>query len=531
MISIKAEQKKVGIILVFILILGAVLLLYQLGQKSFWISEMDSLNKARANLKFILKTVHMSPFYHFLLHFWTKISLKESFVRLPSVVFALFSILLLFKLGKTLFNYKIGLLSSFFLAISPMFILYAREARMYSLLVLLSLFSISFFVKLLEKNKIIYWLGYLSSTLLGVFTHASIFFIIGFQNIFILFERRRYREIVKRWWLIQSLIIILPLFLRFLPSIYRFRDLIYFVRYRIPYSLPFSSWVNIPYTFFAFSLGETVMPWNLYIVIPAAFIFGSCFILGWYSIRANKEKLLSMGLYFVFPLLVIAFFNNFWPKYLLPILPAYYLIISIGILRLKNIKIKTFLVLSIALLSSYSLFNYYTNSHFHNMNYVEPYRELMQYIKKNSYKDDGLICSYNPCLSHYYQVEGLGLRRYYFLDFIDKEKEDKPLVSSSALQQIKKLHPRIWIIQDQYAQRYMIDKEIHIHPRMWIIQGQRAQRYMYQYLDKIIGWLSRNLKLIESKKFAQDMDIKLKRKFIDKNFLDFRIILSLYQSK
>ncbi|MCH7887721.1 MAG: glycosyltransferase family 39 protein, partial [Proteobacteria bacterium] len=80
--------------------------------------------------------------------FWTKLfDVSEISLRLFSAVFGSLSIIIVYLVAKELSNNKIALLSSFIFSLSMANIQYSQEARLYSLLVFISLSSVYFFIK------------------------------------------------------------------------------------------------------------------------------------------------------------------------------------------------------------------------------------------------------------------------------------------------------------------------------------------------------------------------------------------------
>ncbi|MDJ0553696.1 MAG: glycosyltransferase family 39 protein [Microcoleaceae cyanobacterium MO_207.B10] len=63
----------------------------------------------------------------------------ETWLRVPAIIFAVASLYLIYRLGTYLFSNKIGFLSAFLLAISPLFINHAQEIRYYTMSVCLGL--------------------------------------------------------------------------------------------------------------------------------------------------------------------------------------------------------------------------------------------------------------------------------------------------------------------------------------------------------------------------------------------------------
>src|SRR3990167_4926541 len=92
--------------------------------------------------KYFSKGSGEMPVYYILVHYWTKIfGLSEFKLRFFSAIFGIASIYMIFLLGKTIFNEKVGLIAAFILSINHQHIYYSQEARNYSFLVFLALLS------------------------------------------------------------------------------------------------------------------------------------------------------------------------------------------------------------------------------------------------------------------------------------------------------------------------------------------------------------------------------------------------------
>lgn len=155
-------NKKVLILLVFILILGSVLRFYGLENQSLWHDELSTYNVVNSNNIFdvIHKGVHFEskiPGYFVILYFFTKyLGDSESILRLPSAISGVLSILVMFLLGSRLFSYREGLIASALVAALWCPVHYSQEARPYSSLLLFTMLSTYFWipiVRLSHKNS------------------------------------------------------------------------------------------------------------------------------------------------------------------------------------------------------------------------------------------------------------------------------------------------------------------------------------------------------------------------------------------
>lgn len=221
---IKFKSKRKELILLAILLLGLFLRIYDLSTESIWFDEGGSVLYAKLNIFPLLETVSSQdctpPFYYVILHFWISIfGESEFFLRLFSVIVSLSSIYFLYKVGALLYNKHVGLLSSLILSVSSFHIYYSQEARSYGLMVLLTLLSFYFLLKILKKGKLAVSFGYIITSVLLIYTHIYGIFIIIAQNIYILtifFLSRETLEInIKKWILLQS-----SIFIVYLPWVY-----------------------------------------------------------------------------------------------------------------------------------------------------------------------------------------------------------------------------------------------------------------------------------------------------------------------
>ena len=146
MVKIDTLNNK-AIALLIVLILAAGLRLFLIGNKSLWFDETASVHLAKLptetlwNLRWIRPESH-PPLYYYGLSYWIRwFSSSETSIRLPSALISLVNVALLYVLGNRLFSYRVGLLAAALLALSPLHIWYAQEARMYVFMTTIMLLS------------------------------------------------------------------------------------------------------------------------------------------------------------------------------------------------------------------------------------------------------------------------------------------------------------------------------------------------------------------------------------------------------
>ena len=172
-----------------ILLLGAALRFYGLGEQCYFHDEIFELHVARRSIPYIIEAVNIhpvhSPLNQFISHYFLFLGQNEFVLRLPAAIWGVLGVWVIYLAGSAFFNRRVGLFSAFLLAISSYHIRYSQEARMYALLVLGALLSQYFFWKGLQGENKKNWIGYIIATTLALYTHLFAVFIVASQGIFI----------------------------------------------------------------------------------------------------------------------------------------------------------------------------------------------------------------------------------------------------------------------------------------------------------------------------------------------------------
>ena len=217
--DVRSLIQSIGIELTLFMILsvGLFLRIYHLGYESIWVDEGYSIIFAKLNFPQLIevtsKDVH-TPFYFMILHYWINLFGDSEFsIRFPSAVFGFIAIVMVYKVGGLIFDKKVGLLSSLILALSVFHIHYSQDARMYSLMALLSLVSMYFFIRLIKEGSFGTSIGYVLSNTLLIYTQYFGLFIVVAQNIYLatmfLLSRETLKISLRRWVLLQATLILL----------------------------------------------------------------------------------------------------------------------------------------------------------------------------------------------------------------------------------------------------------------------------------------------------------------------------------
>lgn len=140
--------------------------------------ELFSWSLATSEWSFLFKEGFrhgQQPLYYFLLKIWSFITPQNDYwVRLPSLLLGLGSIVYLFKMAKELFKENQVYLQGFFVLLFPQLIFYSTYARPYALLLFLSCLNLFFLLKKYfteEKESKNLNLGFFLSLFALVLTH------------------------------------------------------------------------------------------------------------------------------------------------------------------------------------------------------------------------------------------------------------------------------------------------------------------------------------------------------------------------
>lgn len=367
-------KKKAWLILILILLLATLLRVWGIENESYWLDEAISIRQAQekdysATFDMVKNDVHL-PLHITLLHFWVKIfGTSESSSRVLSLIFGIVGIWIFYLLTKKLYGEKTSLVSTLIFAISPIMIYYSQEARLYSLFVLLSLASIYFFLKFIDKNDYKNLIYYGLFTLLLIYTHLFAFLLLFVQNVYILhINKYRIKKLFK--WICSQLF----LFIMFLPWIGNLLKQV-------------SSTLNtmwIPKPNMGIILKSILdLLGNKYILL--IFLFCIIYVIltkNYKSIERNKIVFLVLWLLVPF-IIVLAYSYLISPvyhtRYVIFVIPAFFIILGMLISRIYE-KNK---ILSYTLLGLVIIFSFITI--INQVNHVDKddWRSVASYIKEN----------------------------------------------------------------------------------------------------------------------------------------------------
>lgn len=386
--------------LVMILLLGIAIRLYNPTFRSLWGDEAHSFYLAqqitpRSIIPVTINLIKEShlPVYFALLSAWMGIfGVSEYAMRSLSILIGIFGLIAFFFFSRKMFDEKTALISMFLLAFSPLAVMHSQEIRMYGFLFLLStLSSLCFWELVSGKRSALNSAGYFISALLLVMTHIYGALIIAAQFVYLLFDywRDRKTAVFIHLLILQILIgaLAFPIYARMV-----FLNLFAVVSGTSDMAFSVFPWyLKLFLIFFVLSLGETVAPWNIWVVLPAALVFGRLFLSSFKG--CSDKRIVFLLIFCLFPILVSAIFlKPTMPKYQIISLPFYLLLVGHSIALIEKRIIKYGIISLIMIVQFYSIYNYFNFRDYHNSNQMEPWREAAASIE-NQYRKGDIVLS------------------------------------------------------------------------------------------------------------------------------------------
>ena len=206
-------QRYIGKLLAItgILILASVLMLQGLLEFSLWGDETWTIWCSSADLLTTYTRVvndNNGPLYYLALNLWMRVAGDGEFAtRYFSVLLGILNIALVYRLGRTAFGtHGAGVYAALAVAVAGYHITYARETRMYPMLIGQVLLSVLLYIRWLRRPTRRNALGYILATGSIFYNHYYGMLIVPIQWLhFLLFGRRAG---IKRWLMLQGVLLL-----------------------------------------------------------------------------------------------------------------------------------------------------------------------------------------------------------------------------------------------------------------------------------------------------------------------------------
>lgn len=346
-----------------IVTLGALVArLWSIGSESVWLDEATSIWLAGMPLREMVPWTAVDihpPLYYAVLHAWLVLGEGEAQTRLFSALCGVASVAVLYMIVWRLAGTWTAIAAAALLATSPLHVWYSQQVRMYALLTLLALVSSYCMLRAVLDGRRWAWPAYGIFAVAMLYTHYYAFFVLLFQNVFALYLlwRRCISPAIWRRWLAAQALAALA-FLPWLPTMIR------------QVQSGGGGWVartgepgvdSLVATVINYTLGSDLRWYAPWLRRVAYVLFGGLAVAGVLSAWRTRRGglLVAFGLcYLVAPLGVAWLVSQVKPlysvRYLLPFLPAYYILIGQGATALPRLagavgRVASFIVVALAL--------------------------------------------------------------------------------------------------------------------------------------------------------------------------------------
>ncbi|CCQ34444.1 dolichol-phosphate mannosyltransferase protein [Halorhabdus tiamatea SARL4B] len=187
---------------------------YAIGAESLWYDEVYTarvvLDRGIRNIVFVLPTedVH-PPLYYAILWVWTRVTgVSAVSIRALSLLASVASIPFVYAIARRLYDRRVGLFSALLFTLSPFYVYYAQEARMYAVMTFLTVWASYAMLGWLDGAPG-WWRsewGYGIATVILVYTHAFGILIPFAQTVYVLafVDRTDAREWFVDWRNMQT---------------------------------------------------------------------------------------------------------------------------------------------------------------------------------------------------------------------------------------------------------------------------------------------------------------------------------------
>jgi mannosyltransferase len=367
---------------------AGVLCFLQLGDKSLWHDEAFSIALARLNLSSLWTAITsgeaFSGLYYLVLKPWVQIGDGETWVRIPSAIFATGSVYAFYILSRRLFGAGTASVAGMLMIVNAFFIEYAQEARSYSLVLLATIVSSYVFVRAVEDSTIASWLTYAAIGSFAFYAHPfAVLVLVGhLASLAVRHPRPRWTHVGMAYGAIAlaatPLVILLlagdPLQRAFASGASLGAVKALFLNLTGGYGVPGGFLLLLAY-FGACCLALIVVARAFLITSDARRRWSYGFVISWLGVPIATSFVVSLAR----PTLV--------PRYLIVALPALLLLASIGITQFLGRRLAIGATLAVVLFGLYSLGHYYSADYKNGENW----NAAVSFVTSQVLPGDGII--------------------------------------------------------------------------------------------------------------------------------------------
>jgi mannosyltransferase len=221
----RGPSRRATVISVSVLVaLGVALRWYRIGSQPLWVDEATSLKFAHLSLGQLWSWPTVAdpgnpPLYYTLLHWWIRFGDREGTLRLLSALFGLATIPVVYALGRTVRDHRLGVLAALLFTVSPFQVWYSQEARGYALLTFgasIAMLGVAWLLRHPERAGSVRTAGwalgaYVLGTAVALLSHDTAVLLLVGANVLMVgwWVVRRTPGFLRTWLLAQAAVVVL----------------------------------------------------------------------------------------------------------------------------------------------------------------------------------------------------------------------------------------------------------------------------------------------------------------------------------
>lgn len=492
--------------LVFTMFLG----FRDLGERSLWDDEVTSIEFARRPPAEIWRArdPNLSPFYYLLVRAWRgALCEEEASLRGLSAAGRVLGFAAIVAFGAAVLGSRGASLSAVLYAVSPPVLLYGRELRPYPLLLAFSCAGLACLWRAGTTDRVRWAVAAGVALVIALMLHYSTLFLLGGLLAAHLLPSLR----TRRWALGVTLGVVL---LGVLPwagvFVENLSNLLFAASGREQVPIPFGPPGKASYALFGLVLGETVLPWNWLMVVPAALGSAVLCVLGWRALADRRELRAFLVVPLALAVAALSLTMKAGPRYVFLLLPCLVALFAAGVLGDAPRWLRVGALLAVVVPQLVSERNVLAGREHHNMAMVEPSREVASFLRKEFEEGDVLVYTANPGPLVYY-LEGLTEPRYLAWD------AEAKLVGGSRSETFDE-----FLAASVGRTVWWIDRSTGFVPQAEAL-ADRADELRTALMRRGAGSVEWP--------FGHDPDAAEKRRWIQKAFLDDRIVVRRFDAR
>ena len=482
----RVREARIRYVLLALVLTAFALRVDHLDFQSLWRDEVDAITFATRALPKVLSTFakprENGPLYFLLLRPWIALTGDSEFsVRFFSLAFGILAIPLAHALGRRWLSPLGSILGALLMTFSPYLIWYSQEAKMYTLITFLTMFSLYLYMEALSRGRWPYWTAYVMVTSFCLYTHILAALIIPLEFILFVVWWPRHRARLKPWLVAIGCVTLpyVPLALWEVPlllSTYTTGHPFY----------PLHDILRILFFVFSHGVCDMASPWLLVLTsVPFIFPFLAGVFLGdkklnldiGFDVRRREAvqhlREVALLLYLFLPVIGVYLISLGMPifteRYLIYVAPAFYFILARGLAAVK-LRSNVVFALCLALVLILDVKSVWAQSH---TRIKSDFRSAAQYFALHREPDD-LAIFLMPYVRRTFE--------YYYRS--DYHSADSPCTNNG---------------MSEGELEALLDKLTKGHRSAWLVASE-AESCDERGLVK--AWLDGNGKLVDEKEFA-----------------------------